>query len=345
MTPSTTTAMPSAAVDAALGISLGSIVSGALQAVLRLKIPDMLAGGPRHIGEIAACSGAHPDALYRVMRVLAAAGVFEEIGHAMFRLTEVGEVCRSDVPGPHHLLLWLSDALHFHAQAETLYSLRTGLPAGEKVTGLPLFDFLARQPELATVFNAAMTSSSTTIIDALLEAYDFSGIDVLVDIGGGHGRLLAAILRARPSMRGVLFDVDEVVAGAASSIAALDLSDRCRALAGDFFQSVPPGGDAYLLKHVIHDWDDDRAALILRNIACRLRGRPDTRVILIESVVRDGNAPDLAKLFDVEMLTLVRGRERSRGEFATLLRAAGFELVRVLGTSSRVSILEGRPTA
>jgi hypothetical protein len=178
------------------------------------------------------------------------------------------------------------------------------------------------------------------VIPAVLDAYDFSGIATLVDIAGGHGRILTSILQKYPAMRGVLFDLDHVIAGAVPRIEELGLSDRCRALPGDFFAAVPEGGDAYIMKHIIHDWDDDRAAAILGNI--RKAMNRGGRVILLEAVVLPGNQPDFAKVIDLEMLLLPGGRERTEGEFRALFARAGFELTRIVPTQSPLSVIEAR---
>ena len=185
-----------------------------------------------------------------------------------------------------------------------------------------------------------MTNFSAGVAPAVLEVYDFSGIDVLVDVAGGHGMLLASILRKYPRMRGILFDLDHVLAGATAPD-ALGVSDRCTKVAGDFFKAVPPGGDAYLMKHIIHDWNDEQAGVILRNVRAALQGKPHGKVILIEAVIKPGNEPDLSKLIDLEMLLLPGGRERTEEEFAALFARNGFQLTRVVPTQSPLAVVEG----
>jgi hypothetical protein len=187
-----------------------------------------------------------------------------------------------------------------------------------------------------------MTSFSAMVVPATLKAYDFSGIETLVDVAGGHGHVLMSILREYPRMRGVLFDIDHVIAGAVPKIAAAVLQDRMTTQAGDFFKSVPEGGDAYIMKHIIHDWNDDQATVILRNIARMLKGKPRGRVILLEAVIQPDNQADLAKLVDLEMLVFPGGRERTESDFAKLFAGAGFELTRVVPTESPLSVIEGR---
>jgi hypothetical protein len=188
-----------------------------------------------------------------------------------------------------------------------------------------------------------MTNFSASLIPAVLDAYDFSGITTLVDVAGGHGEALVTILGRYPNMRGVLFDVDHVIEGATSRIAAMGLQNRCGTESGDFFTSVPRGGDAYLMKHIIHDWDDQRAGVILRNIRAALDGVARGKVILIESVIQPGNQADLAKVIDLEMLILPGGRERTADEFAALFASAGFEMTGITPTPSPVCVIEARP--
>jgi len=240
----------------------------------------------------------------------------------------------------YEMALWMSDPFHFQVYANALHSLRTGQPAVEQTVGVPVFEYFSQQPEESEIFNNAMTMFSAMVIPAVLEVCDFSGIGTLVDVAGGHGRVLTSILQKYPSMRGVLFDIEHVLAGARAAIDSLGLSDRCRAVSGDFFKAVPAGGDAYIMKHIIHDWDDERAATILKNIRSAMN--PGGRLILLESVVAPGNQPDFAKLIDLEMLLMPGGRERTEQEFRDLFARAGFELIRITPTKSPLSVIEGR---
>jgi hypothetical protein len=209
---------------------------------------------------------------------------------------------------------------------------------------MPVFEYFAREPKLSAVFNNAMTSWSGPTVAAALKAYDFTGIDVLVDVAGGHGYVLTAVLRQYPVMRGVLFDLEHVIAGAASIIAAAAVSHRVETVSGDFFKAVPAGGDAYIMKNIIHDWDDDRAIAILKNIRTAFGNRRDGRVILLEAVIPPGNRPDFGKLIDLEMLLMPGGRERTADEFAALFERGGFSLARIVPTESPLSVIEARIT-
>ena len=318
------------------------MVSAALGVAAQLAIADRLANGPRSTGDLAKATGANEDALYRVLRALAMVGVFTEVSPRTFALTPAAELLRADVPGSvRDMALWLCDDLHFRVYAETMHSVMTGQTLGEKVLGMPIFEYLERNPDISARFNNAMTNFSAGVAPAALQVYDFSDIRVLVDIAGGHGMVLATILRANPQMRGILFDLEHVVAGAKAPD-ALGVRDRCELVAGDFFKSVPAGGDAYIMKHIIHDWDDERADVILRNIRAALQGKRDGRVILLEGVVLPANEPDLTKLIDLEMLVLPGGKERTADEYKALFARNGFVLTKIVPTQSPLCVIEAR---
>jgi hypothetical protein len=318
----------------------GYIASAALQVAVKLTIADHLVEGPRTVASLADETGVNEDALYRVLRVLASAGVFEETAPRTFALTPAASLLRSDQPGLHAMALWMTEPFHFRVYAEIMHSMKTGQPAANKVAGKPVFEYLAGEPELSAIFNDAMTAFSASVAPAALKAYDFAGVDVLVDVAGGHGEMLMSILRANPAMRGVLFDLDHVIAGAKPRIAAAGLTDRLATATGDFFKAVP-AGDAYIMKHIIHDWDDARAIAILKNIRAAMT-KADGRVILVETVIQPGNQPDLGKFIDLEMLLMPGGRERTAEEFAALFSRAGFALSRVVPTQSPLCIVEAR---
>ena len=331
-----------AAARLVMQLSLGYIPSAALHVATRLSITERLSDGPRPVADLAREAGVQPDGLYRVLRALASLGIFEETSPRTFGLTPPAALLRK---GPGSLgdgVQFIADTLHFQAYGEMLHTVTSGQPAGEKVVGMPLFEYLSRTPDWSASFNNAMTAFSASVMPAVLEAYDFSGIGLLVDVAGGHGHVLTSVLRQYPSMRGILFDVAHVIAGAPPLIAAAGVQDRCTTESGDFFKAVP-AGDAYIMKHIIHDWDDDRAALILTNIRRALGSRPNGRLILLEAVVAGPNQPDLGKLIDLEMMLLPGGRERTADEFAQLMARAGFELTRVVPTESMLAVVEGRP--
>lgn len=329
--------LPASAVIA--NMTTGSWVSQMIGVVAELGIADLLTDGPRDSDQLAKSVGANPDALYRLMRALASIGIFREVGQRCFQLTPLADCLRSGVPGSMRSWARAVIANHFWCMwQELLYSVKTGRPAYDHVHGMGLFDYFSRNPETGKVFDEAMTNFSATEIPAITAGYDFAGIRKLVDVAGGHASLLCAILRVNTTLEGVLFDMPTVSEGARKVIAAEGLADRCEVVGGDFFQSLPSGGDAYMMKHIIHDWDDERSIQILKN--CRSAMIGDARVLIIETVIQPGNQPDFFKLLDVAMLT-ISGRERTEAEFRSLLERAGFRLQRVVPTQSAVSVIEG----
>jgi SAM-dependent methyltransferase len=330
-----------AAAQRLIQLSTGYMVSTALYVAVRLKIADRLAGGPRSAADLARETQTNEDALYRVLRLLASVGVFEEGQSRTFSQNEVSSLVRSDVPGSMHPMgLWIADPFHLRVYADAMHSVATGRPAVEKTVGMPVFEYFPTDPALSEIFNDAMTSFSASVIPAALDAYDFSGIDTLVDVAGGHGQVLLSILERYPAMKGVLADLEHVLAGARPRIRERGLEQRCRTEAIDFFKAVPAGGDAYIMKHIIHDWDDDRSVQILQNI--RKVMRPGGRVILLDSVLLPANQPDFGKIIDLEMLLMPGGRERTEEEFNALFARAGFTEMRVVPTESPLSVIEAR---
>ena len=321
-------------------LATGYAISTALQVAVRVGVPDHLAAGPRTAKELAAATGTKEDALYRVLRALASVGVFDEVEPRRFALTPAGDILRKDAPRSiHDLVLFIADPFHLRVYADAISTLRTGTPAVETTFGMPVFEYVKQHPDYSEVFNNAMTNLSAAIVPAVLEAYGFGDIGVLVDVAGGHGQVLTSILRKYPAMRGILMDLDHVIAGARRNIDAAGVGDRCQAVAGDFFTAVPSGGDAYMMKHIIHDWDDERAAQILSAIHTAM-GSTHGKVILLEGVLAPGNEPGLGKIMDLEMLLLPGGRERSAEEFRALFDRAGFDLVRIVPTASPVCVVE-----
>ncbi len=323
-------------------LGTGYMASAALQVVLQLEIADRLAAGPRPVSELARETGVKEDHLYRVMRTLASVGVFDEQAPGRFALTAAGALMRKGPGSFHDMGIFITSPTHFRVYAEMLHAVRTGQPAADKVLGKPIFEYLPEHPEFSRLFNSAMTSFSANVAPAALKVYDFSGIDTLVDIAGGHGQLLTTILREYPRMHGVLFDLDHVIAGSRGAIEAAGVADRCRAESGDMFAAVP-AGDAYIMKHIIHDWDDERSTVILTNIRNAMRDPARGRVILLDSVLQPGNDPDLGKLIDLEMMMMPGGRERTADEFRALFDGAGFELTHIARTESPLCVIEARP--
>ena len=322
-----------------LQLAFGYSVSICINVVARLKIADLLKDGPRPTSELAAATSVQEDALYRVLRALASFGIFVETAPRSFALTPAAEALRTGNP-LYDLIVWISDPFHFRIYADAMHSVRTGQPCADRVLGKPIFDYFPSDPQESEVFNPAMVSMTAMVIPAVLEAYDFSGIGTLVDVAGGHGSVLAGILEKYPQMRGILFDLEHVVAGAKPRLERLGLAGRVQLASGDFFQTVPTGGDAFVMKHIIHDWDDARALTILQN--CR-KASPKAKVILLEAVLPSGNELHFGKLLDLEMLTLPGGRERTEEEFRALFAQACYRLTRVVPTKSPLSVIEAVP--
>lgn len=317
----------------------GSFVSQALYVAARLGVADLLAEEPRDPSELSAATGAHAGSLYRMLRALASVGVFSERADGKFELNATAHLLRRDAHGSlRDTAIMFGEEWHWRVWGSAYDSVRTGETAFAGVHGSDIFPYFAANQEAARVFDRAMTSLSHTAAAAVAEAYDFSGTATLADIAGGHGTLLAGILRANPAMRGVLFDQPQVIAGATERLAAEGVAGRVELATGDFFAEVPAGADAYLMKYIIHDWDDERALAILAN--CR-RAMPDgARLLLVETVIAEGNAPHFGKLLDLEMLLFTGGRERTEAEYRALLARAGFRLTRVVPTRSPLSIVE-----
>jgi hypothetical protein len=323
-----------------LQVATGYIASTALYAAITLNVADHLADGPKDVAELARMSHSNEDALYRILRLLASLGVFEEAGPRRFALTPAAALLRKDVPGSMRgMAVFLPDPLHLRVYADVMESMTTGKPAAETTLGMPVFEYLAKNPDYSKVFNDAMTTLSAPVIGAALDTYDFSRFGTIVDVAGGHGEVLMSILKKHPNVRGILTDVSHVIDGAKSRIASAGLADRCQAVPCDFFGAVPEGGDAYIMKHIIHDWDDTRATTILRNIG-KAMGPKHGTVILLESVIAAGAEPDLGKFIDIEMLLMPGGRERSADEFRALFAGAGFELTKIVPTKSPLSVVE-----
>ena len=334
---------PNDPVQHLLQVGGGYVRASALYVIAEAGVADHLANGPKTCAELAKATNTNEDALYRLMRVLASAGVFEEAGPRSFALNTPAELLQKSHPhSARDLILFIADPFHHRVYADLMESLRTGRPAAEKTVGMPVFEYLAKNPEYSEVFNRAMTNLSAAVIPAALEAYDFGGIGTLVDIAGGHGEVLINILRKYPNMRGVLVDLGHVVEGARPRFASAGVADRVQTVAGDFFKAVPPGGDAYLMKHIIHDWNDAKATQILGNIRAAIGDRRG-KVILLEGVIAPGSGPGFGKVLDIEMMVLPGGRERTADEFRALFAGAGFELTSITPTKSPVCVIEARP--
>jgi ubiquinone/menaquinone biosynthesis C-methylase UbiE len=318
----------------------GYWISQALYVTAKLGLADLLRDDPRRADDLALATKSHPKSLYRLLRALASIGVFAEDNRGRFSLTPLAECLRTDVPGSKRSFAIMMGEEHYQAYGQLLYSVQTGKTAFDKIYGMPVFDFLQKQPDQAKVFDEAMVGIHGRETAAILDTYDFSSIKLLADIGGGNGSVLIDVLRKHTSMRGILFDLPGVAERARANVKANDLTERCQVIGGSFFESVPQGADAYLLRHIIHDWDDDKAIAILRNVHRVMSA--DGKLLVVESVIPTGNTPSFGKLLDLTMLVIPGGQERTEDEYRKLYESAGFSLAKIVSTKAEVSVIEGR---
>jgi len=326
--------------EVAMQMASAYIVSSCMNAVSQLKIADLLKDGPKPVAELASATSTKEDILYRVLRALAMTGIFVELQPRIFANTPASEFLRVDHANSlRDMIVWISDPFHFDTYRDMMPTLRDGKTALEHIHNEPPFDVIFADPEVAKRFNNAMTTFSAVVIPTVLEVYEFDGIGTLADIAGGHGYVLTSILLKYPQMKGILFDLGHVVTGAKERIQKLGLSNRIQIMSGDFFESVP-AADGYIMKHIIHDWDDDRALKILRNCASHLK--PGGKVVLLETVISPGNEPHMSKWLDIEMFMMPGGRERTESEFAELFSRAGLKLTRIIPTQSPLCVIESK---
>lgn len=303
----------------------------------KLGIADLMAEGPCHIDDLAMRSESHAPSLYRVLRALASVGIFTEGPERHFANTPMSQMIMSGPRSLRPMVLWINDPRHDHVWEHALHSVKTGEPALSAMGVQHIWPWLTSQPDLHAIFNEAMTSNASNLHAAAATAYDFAGISHLVDVGGGHGHLMMRILAEHPALRGTVYDLPEVIAGTRAELSKHHFAGRCEATGGSFFENVP-AGDAHIMSFIIHDWDDAKAAAILRNIH---KAQPaHGKVLLVEMVVPPGNEPSFAKLLDMEMLIMAGGRERTEAEFAALFDSAGYRLSRIVPTASPTSVIE-----
>lgn len=325
-----------------LELASGFIGSQAVYAATKIGIPDALAGGPRTSAEIAEQVNANPDATARLLRACASIGMFTIDEHGRFGLNAVSEQLRSDVEtSMRPVVLMLGDPAYWNPWGELTYSVRTGKPSVDKVLGKSMWDFMSDNPDFEATFNNAMTCLTRLDWPTIAAVYDFTKFDTIVDVGGGQGQLLSLILEASPESNGILFEQDSVIEQAADFLGDCGALPRCTLECGSFFETVPVGGDLYVMRRVIHDWDDEDAARILATVR---RSIPEHgALLLIESVIPENNSPHFGKMLDLDMLIFVGGRERTEAQLRTLLQRAGFDVSRVVATASTLSLIEARP--
>lgn len=321
-------------------MQMGFLRSACLYVVAKLEVADRLAGGAQSAEALAAASGADADMLYRIMRYLASEGVFEELPAKLFRLTPLSELLRTDVEQSFHPFTVVNSERAFEAVLAILPAVLEGEIPFVKRFGKHPFDMMHDDPEAAAMLERAWQGVHGPETNAFLDAYDFTGVTRLADIGGGHGDVIVGFLERDASRTGVIFDIPNVAAGVRQRLDAAGLSNRCDVVAGDFFREIPVRADAYFMRHILHDWNDEECRTILRNIAAQCEG--GDRVLIAETVIAAPGAPDIAKLFDMEMMLFLSGKERTEDEYRELLEATGFELTGVTATNSIISIVEGR---
>jgi hypothetical protein len=316
-------------------------LSRAICTIGELGVSDHIEPGtPQPVNRLAKLTGAHERSLYRVLRFTASYGVFRETGDRAFDHTPLSAALRSDAASSFRPAAQMFHRV-FAAWDGLDHAVRTGESGCVKVFGEPMFDYIARHPALAPVFDSGMTAFHGHETDAMLEVYDFSDIKTLADIGGGNGSLLSTVLRRYPHLRGILFDLGHVIGRAKAAMQKFGLEQRCSVVEGDFFESVPPGADAYLMRHIIHDWTDEQSVRILSN--CRKVIPAHGRVLLVEFAVPAANQASLGKDADMIMLTFPGGMERTDNEYQALFEQSGFHLNKVTKTKSSVCVIEGRP--
>jgi hypothetical protein len=322
---------------------LGAALSRAICTVADLGIADHIQQGtPRSTAYLATATGCHERSLYRVLRFLASHALFRETRSGEFDHTDLSATLRSDAADSYR-----AAAKMFHnvfAGWDGLdHSVRTGEPGFTKAYRKPLFEYLQEHGELAPIFDAGMTSIHGYETQAMMDAYEFGGIAVLADIGGGNGSLIGTALKRHPRMSGILFDLGHVTARAKENLTRMGVADRCQVIEGSFFETVPAGAEVYLMRHVLHDWTDEQCLQILQH--CRNAVPAHGKLLVVECVVPGGNEPSSSKDFDMTMMVFPGGIERTEAEFRTLLKDGGFALASVTPTATMVSVIEARPIA
>lgn len=321
---------------------MGCFVSQAVSVAARLGIADLVRDNPKSVRELAEATETHERSLYRLLRSLASVGVFAETEEKVFALSPLAEPLLSNRAGSvRDAAIFIGADWHWSVYSAMMHSVKTGEAAWKQVHGAEAFPYFRQNPDEYEIFNRAMSSFSAMampVVEAANNENVFDGAKTLVDIAGGHGTLLAGFLRANPQLEGILFDLPEVITGAPEYLEKENIGERVEIVSGDFFESVPENCDVYMMKHIIHDWDDERAVKILKNIARAMNA--DGKVLIVELVIPTGNTPHAGKIMDLEMLVSPGGVERTEAEYRELLAQAGLKLVRVIPSQSPLSIVE-----
>jgi hypothetical protein len=324
-----------------LNLTIGYWVARLIHVAAKLKLADLLKDGPRTAAHLATATGVHAPALYRVLRALASVGVFAETKSGRFKLNPLAATLQTGVPASlRGWALMINEKYTWDAWEELLHGVKTGEIPFLKAHGVPPFEYLEKHPDDLEVFGESMTSLSGTENPTISAAYKFSAVRTLVDVGGGHGSLLATILKANPKLKGVLFDQPSVIARAQKDqhVTAKGIAERCKLESGSFFEAVPAGADAYMMKYILHDWNDEQCVKILEN--CRDAMNPKGKVLVVDNVIPPGNDPNWGKLLDIQML-IIGGRERTKKEFSVIFAQAGLKMTRVVPTKCPLCIVEG----
>ncbi|UGX91726.1 acetylserotonin O-methyltransferase [Bradyrhizobium barranii subsp. barranii] len=315
------------------------VVARTVYAAAKLGLADQLASGPKSAAQLAGSMRVHPPSLHRLMRTLASLGILTEQAQQRFALTKLGEALKTGAPGSARSSVIFSGSPSSQSGWDNMiYSIETGRPGFEKAHGIAFFDYLAHHPEEASLFSEMMVGLNNEEPAAVAAAYDFSVFETIVDVGGATGNMLAGILSRQAGPRGILFDRPHVVTDAPTLLEAKGVNNRVTIKTGDFFKSVPTGANAYILSHIIHDWNEDQCLTILRNV--REAMSPAGRLLLVEMVLPVGDMPHPGKMLDMAMLVNMGGQERTEAEYHSLLSKAGFLLTQIVPTSSAASIVE-----
>jgi SAM-dependent methyltransferase len=310
----------------------------AIYVAAKLELADKLASGPQTANQLSAATNTNTDALFRMLRALASVGVFKQESDGRFALSPLAVPLQKKAEDSQWAMAVMMGEEHYAAWGELLYSVQTGKGSFRKVYGEGVFDFLAKRPEQAKVFDAAMTSIHGAETKLMLDAYDFSPFQIVADVGGGNGQVIAALLQRHANVQGILFDQPHVVERAKSTLQATGVSDRCQIVGGSFFEPLSLKADAILMRHIIHDWDDDKCITILKH--CRAALKRGGKVLVVESVVPTGNEPGFVKWLDLTMLVIPEGKERTEAEYRELFAAAGLQLNRVVRTAGELDVIE-----
>jgi hypothetical protein len=320
----------------------GNWVSQCLYVAAKLGIADYLKDGAKNSTDLARSLDAHPIALYRLLRTLSGLGIFHEEPANMFSLTPLGELLKTESPDSlREYIILINDKECYKSWGYLLYSIKTGESAFKQVFGEDFLDYVNNHSQFSNTFDRAMVQKYKGVIASIIKAYDFSNFNTIVDVGGGYGQLLLEILRKYPHVRGILFDLPHVIEGAKKHVLGFDIANRCTLVAGDCFDEIPKGGDAYVLKSFINNWDERSAVRVLEN--CRKPASSFSKLIIIEPVLLPPNEPDYGKLMDLQLLVLQKSGERTKEEFEQLLRLSGFIMKSVIPTESEFSIIEAIP--